>query len=86
MRVTQRPVTLPIGRTARLSFELDALRADCCRSAQAIVNRKKFEEAELDECARLDEALAQAHRQLKAAVRDIMLSRLRRRSRKSRTR
>jgi hypothetical protein len=40
-----------------------------------------LDEAELDECARLDDALSLAHRILRNAVRNVMLSRLNRRSR-----
>jgi hypothetical protein len=46
-----------------------------------LMRRKPLDEAELDECARLDDALADAHRQLKATVRGIIISRLRRRTR-----
>ena len=74
-------VALPIGRTARMAFEIDTIRAACSKSAQALVNKHPLDERELDECARLDDALADAQRLLKATVRHIMLSRLRRRSR-----
>jgi hypothetical protein len=43
--------------------------------------KKPLAEADLEECARLDDALAQAHRLLKGTVRNIMLSRLTRKSR-----
>jgi hypothetical protein len=86
VKASQRHTALPIGRTARIAFEIDALRAGCSKSARMILNRKKPDEAELEECARLDDALSAAHRLLKATVRSIMLSRLQRRSRKSRTR
>jgi hypothetical protein len=42
-----------------------------------------LDEEELEECARLDDALAQAQRILKITVRGLVFSRLRRRSRKS---
>jgi hypothetical protein len=38
-------------------------------------------EEELEECAELDDALAAAQRLLKATVADVMISRLKRRSR-----
>jgi hypothetical protein len=72
---------LPIGRTARIAFEIDAMRAACCQAAGALLASDDLDEEELDECARLDEALAQAHRLLKASVRNIMMARLQRRSR-----
>ncbi len=45
--------------------------------------KKPLEEDELEECARLDEALAKAQRLLKATVRNVMIARLNRRSRAS---
>ena len=81
MRSTKRHVHLPIGHTARLAFEIDTVRAGCCEAAQTLLRQKKVEEEEVEECARLDEALAQAHRILKTAVRNIMITRITRRSR-----
>ena len=63
------------------AFQLEAMRHDCCKAAEELVGRKKLDEAELEECARLDDALAAAHRILKSAVTDLTLSRLQRRSR-----
>ncbi len=81
MRTTKRNAALPIGRTARIAYEIDAMRAACCKAAQVLMSKKHIDETELDECARLDDALANAHRILKRAVRNVMLSRLNRRSR-----
>jgi hypothetical protein len=81
VRSTKRHTALPIGRTARIAYEIDAMRASCSKAAQVLMNKKTLDEAELDECARLDDALAHAHRILKYAVRNVMLSRLNRRSR-----
>lgn len=81
VRTTKRHSALPIGRTARMAYDIDALREDCCRAARALVRRQTLNEAELEECARLDDALAKAHWVLKSAVRNVMLSRLSRRSR-----
>ncbi len=75
---------LPIGRTARIAYEIDAMRADCSQAARAVMKKKPLNEAELEECARLDDALAEAHRLLKTTVRRIMISRLSRRSRAQR--
>ena len=81
VRATRHHAALPIGRTARIAYELDAMRADCCKSAQAVTQKTPLDEAELEECARLDDALAKAQRLLKGAVRDVMMSRLSGRSR-----
>ncbi len=82
----KRHITLPIGRAARMAFELDAVRAGCCETASALLKKRSLDEEELEECARLDDALAEAQRLLKSTVRSIMLSRLKRRSRKQRPR
>lgn len=66
---------------ARIAYDIDALRADCCKAADALIARKHLDEAELEECARLDDALAQAHRLLKGTVRSVMMTRLTRKSR-----
>jgi hypothetical protein len=57
------------------------MRLACCKAAQTLVERKHLDEKELEECARLDDALARAHRILKGTVRSVMIARLSRRSR-----
>ena len=81
MRSTKNHAALPIGRTARVAYEMDALRAACSKAANVLVRKSALDEAELEECAQLDDALAHAQRILKAAVRNVMLSRLSRNSR-----
>lgn len=81
MRSTKRHAALPIGRTARIAYDIDAMRAACCRAAEAALAKDPPDESEVEECARLDEGLAQAHRLLKSIVREVMLLRLNRRSR-----
>jgi hypothetical protein len=76
-----RNAKLPIGRTAKLIFEIDALRAQCSQAAQLMLSQNPMDGMEFEECARLDDALAEAQRVLKANVRGIMLSRISRRSR-----
>jgi hypothetical protein len=74
-------VTLPIGRAAHLAFQIEAMRAECCAAASLLMNESPLDEAELEECARLDDALDEAQRLLKSTVADVMISRLKRRSR-----
>ena len=80
MRVNKNKLKLPIGRTARLAFQLEALRVECCRAAESLMARKRLDEMELEECARLDDSLAAAHRILKSTITQITLTRLKRRS------
>ncbi len=82
---SKRHASLPIGRTARVAFEMDVMRTECCRTAQAIMNDKRPNEDELEDCARLDDALAEAQRILKRTVRSIMLARIGRNRRGSKT-
>jgi hypothetical protein len=83
VRTNKRHVALPIGRTARFAFEIDSLRSDCSTAAGLLCSQKRLNEQELEECAKLDDALAEAQCILKTAVRGIMLSRIDRRSRRS---
>jgi hypothetical protein len=80
MRAKRRKVRLPIGRTAMLAFQIIALRDECCDAAEKLMRQKLLDESELEECARLDDALAEAHRILKSTLTSITILRLRRRS------
>lgn len=81
VRSTKNHAGLPIGRTAKLAYEIDTLRASCSKAANNLVNKDSLDEAELEECAQLDDALAKAQRILKLSVRNVMLARLARNSR-----
>lgn len=80
VRARKQTARLPIGHAARIAFELHALRSRCCHAAELLTSRKQVNETELEECAQLDDALGDAHRQLKAVIRRIMISRIRRRT------
>lgn len=80
MRVNKSKVILPIGRAAQVAFQLEALRAECCAAGHLLANESPLNEAELEECARLDDALAEAQKLLKSTVAALMISRLKRRS------
>jgi hypothetical protein len=85
VQVNKSKVFLPIGRAAQMAFQIEALRAECCAAAHLLANQTPVNEAELDECARLDDALAVAQRMLKSTVAGVMISRLKRRSRNIQT-
>jgi hypothetical protein len=78
---TRAKAVLPIGRTARIAFQIQAMRKDCCKAAAALARQERLDECELEECARLDDALAEAQRLLKSRVAEIVMARLTRRSR-----
>ena len=81
MRVNKNKVRLPIGHAARLTVQLEALRMECCQAAETLMKRKKLDEQDLEECARLDDGLAEAYRILKSTITQITLARLKRRIR-----
>jgi hypothetical protein len=80
MKTRKSKISMPIGRTALMAFQINSLRDECCEAAEKLLKQKPVNEAELDECARLDDALAEAQRMLKSAVARIAYSRLKRRS------
>ena len=80
MKTKKQKVSIPIGRAALLAFQMNSLRDECCEAAERISQQTTVNEEELEECARLDDALAEAQQLLKAAVGRIALSRLKRRS------
>jgi len=80
MKIKKAKITLPLGRAGLLAVQINSLRAECCEAAEKMLRQKNFDAAELEECARLDDALAEAQRVLKSAVARIACSRLARRS------
>jgi hypothetical protein len=63
---------------------MDSVRGECSKAARVLLKKSPFNEIELEECARIDDAVARSQRLLKTAVRNIMLARLARRSRAKR--
>ena len=80
MKTKKSRISLPIGRAGLLAFQMNSLRDECCEAAEKLLRQKPLNEAELDEAARLDDALAEAQRILKSAVARIAYARLKRRS------
>jgi hypothetical protein len=86
MKAVKRHPALPIGRTAKVAFEIDALRARCSEAARLLISDEPVDGVQVEEAARLDEALARAHAILKSIVANIMLSRIARQRRRSKAR
>ncbi len=80
MKTKKPKITLPLGRAGLLAFQINSLRDECCEAAAKLMRQKTLNEAELEEAARLDDALAATQAILKTAVSRIALSRLKRRS------
>ncbi len=67
--------TVPLDYAAELAFEIHLMRAECSDAARQMLEQIPPDEAALDECARLEEALAKAHRVLQGAVAAIRAAR-----------
>jgi hypothetical protein len=75
MQPNHHPGALPLDCAAEIIVELQLLRAECCAAAQHAAGQIPLDEAALEECARLDDALGRAHRLLLGAVAEIKRSR-----------
>jgi hypothetical protein len=68
MNTPDQPVALPLDYAAQIVFELHSMRGECIEFARRLIEQSPLDEANLDECARLDEALARAHHVLAREV------------------
>ena len=66
---------------ARLVFDIESIRGECSEAARKLLAQYPTDEVELEESARMDDALAKAHIYLKDQLRSIMLSRIKRNTR-----
>ena len=66
---------LPLEYAAQIAFELDSMRGECSQFAAQLLNRRPLDEHGLEECARLDEALARAHTVLRHTLDAIQAGR-----------
>ena len=71
------PETLPLEYAAQIVFELNSMRRECRELAGRLMSRTPVSEQGLEECARLDEALARAHGLLREAVDGIKSNKFR---------
>lgn len=71
MQPQRQPGALPLDCASEIIVELQLLRSECCLTADQLTRRTPLDEPGLEECARLDDALAQAHRLLLGVVREI---------------
>jgi hypothetical protein len=71
MNSSEQPVALPLDYAAELAMEILLMRGECGDAAKALVEALPSDDAGLEECAVLDEALARAQRILHGAVTTI---------------
>lgn len=78
MKSSQQPGGLPLDYISELSFEIHLLRSECSEAAQRLMGQTSLDEWALEECALMDDALAQAKRVLDSSVARIKHSRKKR--------
>ena len=81
MKSPNQPGSLPLDYAAEIAFELHLLRAECSQAARELTSQRPLDESALEDCARLDEALAKAHAIVQAAIIRIKDQRSRKRPR-----
>lgn len=73
------PLALPLEYAAQIAFELHSMRRECSEFAGKLMRQRPLNERGLEECARLDDALARAHGVLQNALDAIMARQAQRR-------
>jgi hypothetical protein len=71
MKSPDKSAVLPLEYAAELAFELHLLRGECGDMAREIVNQETLDDGALEECARLEDALAKAYRILSGTIKEI---------------
>lgn len=81
MKPSQKPGALPLDYAAEIAFEIHLLRAECSQAARDLISQRTLDEHALEDCARLDDALARAHALVQNAIARIKGMRAKRRPR-----
>ena len=81
MKPSPKPGALPLDYAAEIAFEIHLLRSECSQAACNLMNQRSLDEPALEDCARLDDALARAHALVQTAIERIKGVRGKRRSR-----
>jgi hypothetical protein len=68
-------ITLPLEYAAQLVFELHSMRRECSEFASHLLTQQNVNDHDLEECARLDDALARASQVLGDALDRIRIER-----------
>jgi hypothetical protein len=72
-------ISLPLEYAAQLVFELHSMRRECSEFASHLLTQENADERDLEDCARLDDALARASQVLRDALHGIRIERTKRR-------
>jgi hypothetical protein len=79
MSMPDQPFALPLEYAAQIIFELNSMRGECSSLAKRLLSERPVNEEHLEECVRLDEALARAHAILQGTVDAIKAQQVKRR-------
>ena len=74
----EKPTAHLLDHAVDVMFRIYLMRGDCSAAARALLSQPNIDEAALEDCARLDDALAEAYRDLQNAIRNIQRARARR--------
>jgi hypothetical protein len=61
MNEPEQPMMLPLEYAAQIVFELECMRRECSEFANRLLSQRPLNECGLEQCAKLDDALARAH-------------------------
>ncbi len=75
MKVPEKPTTLLLDCAVDLMFEIYLMRGDCSVLAKSLVEKGATDELALEECARLDDTLANVYRTLQSTLKGIQHTR-----------
>ena len=75
MSKPENSITLPLEYAAQIVFELHSMRRECSEFASHLLSQPTTTERDVEECARLDDALAHASQVLRAALDGIQVNR-----------
>jgi len=81
MKPSQKPGALPLDYAAEIALEIHLLRSECSQVARDLMNQRSLDEHALEDCARLDDALARAHALVQTTIERIKSVRGKRRPR-----
>ncbi len=79
MKLPEKPTALLLDCAVDLMFEVYLMRGDCSVLAKSLMQQRTPDESALEECARLDDTLAQVYKTLQSTLKGIQRTRVTRR-------
>ncbi len=76
MKTSDSSCSIPLASASEIALDLCLLRDECAAAALCLTEQVPLDEAALEDCACLDDALDKAHTALQAALKKIQYSRI----------